>query len=216
MKKTVSIIMSMLLVVTMMTALAGCGSDTDRIVGKWETTLDLGAMFDESLKSDSDMAEMADTITFHSVDAKVVFDFKDDGTYTLEWDEDSSKTALESIKSDLKAGLGTYITDMFSDDELGMSAEEAMEMMGMSMDEMIDELLNEMDVESMLDELNSKGKYKIEDGKLYMTSEESEEIDENSYDKYEFVSDSELKLLEPVGDDAEFAKSLYPITLKKV
>ena len=55
MKKTVSIIMSVLLVVTMMTALAGCGSDTDRIVGKWEAALDLGAMLNESLKSDSDM-----------------------------------------------------------------------------------------------------------------------------------------------------------------
>lgn len=210
MKRTVSIVMSLLLAVTMVVALAGCGSDKEKIVGKWETSLDMGTMINESIKSDPDAAEMAGDMTFNPVDVKVIFEFKDDGTYTFACDEESSKSAFESIKNDFKSNMEKYISDMLADDESGMSVDEAMDMMGINMDELIDQ----MDVESMVGELEQTGKYKLEDGKLYMTTGDGN-FDENSYDTYEFVSNSELKLLDTVGEDSEFAKSMYPITLKK-
>jgi hypothetical protein len=82
---------------------------------------------------------------------------------------------------------------------------------------MTEALEEENIVEELVKSFETKGKFKAENGKLYTTSEEDEEISEDVYDTYELDGDV-LTLKESFGadeEDKELLSSVYPVVLKK-
>jgi len=97
-----------------------------------------------------------------------------------------------------------------------MTVDEMLQMSGTTFDALVEEAFGDAMLNEMISEFETEGKYKVEDGKLYMSEDLDSEIDEEVYETYEFSGD-EFKLLESFGDeDAEEFKDLYPIVFKKL
>jgi hypothetical protein len=195
---------------------AGCGTDADKIVGKWNTSIDMSSLLVDALSSSTtDMSEYMDIKDFN---IDFTLEFKEDGSYKIQYDTDSIKTSLENVKDDVSKGMKKYLQATLSDNGDDISVDEAMEQMGMDFDTYFNMVFNTDTISSTLaDNLDDeKGKYQIEDGKLYMSS--GDKINKKKYKTYVFKSDDKLKLIKAVGEkdeSATLAQEAFPLTLTR-
>lgn len=214
MKRKISLILSMLLVLSMVFALTGCGGGNAQkaLVGEWEASLDMKDFVNEGMKEDEEMAE------YLMIDEFVItlkFAFNEDGTYKMSSDESSIKEALEGVKNSMVDGLNRYFEDYIAESGLDMSVEDVLALSGTTLDELAAEAFGDNLAKEVADSITLEGNYKAEGGKLYLSDGTEHLVDKNVYYTYE-LSGGELKLLAFYGQDDEFGADMYPIVFKKV
>lgn len=88
MKKQLSIILCIVLAVSMLFTMTGCGSEQDELIGRWEGEIDFSdyfnSMFPEVLGE-----EIASYLDFKDVSVIMIMEFDEDGIMTTSADEDS-------------------------------------------------------------------------------------------------------------------------------
>ena len=210
-KRVLSVLVAALLLLTMLTA---CGSKTDKaMLGKWVCEMDFGSYLNEGLATEPEIAQylMVDEFVL-----EVELYLNEDGTYKMVADEEAAKEMFKGVQEDFKEGMGKYLDAMIKEQGLNMTVDEMLQMSGTTFDALVEEAFGDAMLNEMISEFETEGKYKVEDGKLYMSEDLDSEIDEEVYETYEFSGD-EFKLLESFGDeDAEEFKDLYPIVFKKL
>lgn len=187
--------------------------DQEKLIGTWEGELDMTEAIMQQVGAGAEGLEIED----FSVTA--VFTFKEDGTYTMAFDEDSVEDAFDGLVED----LSVFMEDMMKEqaEAAGMTLEQLMEAAGMTMDDLVDMVVQSLEEEDLVDTLveesKTEGKYEAKDGKLYTTDDPDEDIDEDVYDTYTLEGDV-LTLTATYGSDADenLIKSVYPVVLKKV
>lgn len=211
MKKNLTKIMSIILVLVMVVALSGCANEKDAVLGTWKAEVDLADYINEGMASEDE--EMAEYLAISSFKLTMVLTFEEDDTYSMSLDEADLDDAMEQLKEDFRAGLERYMQDMIDEMELDMTIDELMEAMGMSMDQLLDETFTDDMMQEIVDSAKSAGKFKVKDGKFYLSAGLNYEVDENVYGNYE-VEGNKLTLLDYTGEEDEFL-SMYPITFTK-
>lgn len=213
MKKSISLVISVLLILALMLSLTGCG-EQKKFVGSWEATIDMTDFINQGIAEDEEMAEYLKIKEFELV---MKMTFKDDGTYKAYIDEKELEKTFESAKEDFKEGMNKYFEDYIDSMGLGLTVDEVLKESGVDMDSLMEEAFGDELYKSLTDELASEGNFEAKDGKLYLSDGLAKDIDEDVYDTYE-ISENELKLIESFGDDAEDSEdmNLYPMTFKKV
>lgn len=187
--------------------------DQEKLIGTWEGKLDMTEAIMQQVGAGMEGLEIDD----FSVTA--VFSFKEDGTYTMQFDEDSVVEAFDGLVED----LGVFMEDMMKEqaEAAGMTLDEMLEAAGMSMEDLVDVMVQALEEQDLVDELvegsKTEGKYEAKDGKLYTTDDPDADIDEDVYDTYTLEGDV-LTLTATYGSDADenLMKSVYPVVLKKV
>lgn len=200
MKRIFALFLTVLMFLTMLTA---CGSDDEKkMIGTWTTTLDMTEYLNKTISAAD--PTMGETIKFSDFSLTMVFDFKEDKTYTVSIDKDAFTPVYEKVMEDFKAGLSSYLAAMLAADET---------MQGVS----IDELLAAVDLDAMAEEAldmdailesfeSSDGAWFIKDGKLYMDSM-------TDYMAYEFKSDDKFVVSECVGESYEEDGFSFPVPM---
>ena len=194
--KKIALLLAVLFICT--AALASCADnrpDNEKIVGEWTGKVDMTESFNKSLGvmggKEVENFEMA-----------LTFKFNEDGTAETTVDPESAKEALNAIRPALVELVKAFA---------GIGGEELT-------DEQINQSVDAMfNADEMAENLTNKGKYKIENGKLFMWAED-EEIDETAYYTYEFDGGNKLKLTGAVGmeeGDGDFADATFPIVLNR-
>ena len=233
MKKILSLVLALLMMVSALFAFASCDEnpsddkkenveenkeekkdDAELILGTWEAEID----YTELMNSDSGLdEEMADYIKVEDFKFTVRATMNKDGTYKFVVTEESAKKALDNFKKAMVSGYKDYFADMAA--EYDMTVEDFLaEMEVSSVEEFVDLFFGEEMMEVFTAEFNSEGIYKIENGKFYTSNDGEDEIDESEYETYE-LSENEFKLIEYVGgdeEDSEFNEYIYPIIFKRV
>ena len=233
MKKILSLVLALLMMVSALFAFASCDEnpsddkkenveenkeekkdDAELILGTWEAEID----YTELMNSDSGLdEEMADYIKVENFKFTVRATMNKDGTYKFVVTEESAKKALDNFKKAMVSGYKDYFADMAA--EYDMTVEDFLaEMEVSSVEEFVDLFFGEEMMEVFTAEFNSEGIYKIENGKFYTSNDGEDEIDESEYETYE-LSENEFKLIEYVGgdeEDSEFNEYIYPIIFKRV
>lgn len=210
MKKNMAKLLSVMLVLVMLLALTGCSGDQEKLVGTWEAELDMASVFNESMGD----AEEAEFLAVDSFSFKMVLTFTEEDTYTMSADEDSVVAAMEGLKEDLKAGMEEYLVHVMAQEGLVMDIDEIMEMMGLSMDELIDSVVTQELIDEMVSVMVTEGKYRAEDGKLYLSDSVDTVVDMTTYETYTLEGDT-LTLVSTTETD-EYSEYLYPMTFTKV
>ena len=193
--------------------LSGC-SEKNELIGTWSTTVDLAETINQDF--DQEDGDIAEYFQIDSLQLETRYTFLEDGTYRRQATEESVQTASAQFKEALQASLEEYFADTAKENGIDASVEEILEEAGTSLEAMADEILNQSDFESYVSPYESEGLYEYKDGKLYITASKEDAIDEETYITCEFVSNNELKLLEPFGEGSEEVKDSYPITLARV
>ena len=117
--------------------------DTGNIVGTWETTMDYAGLLNVMMRSDPDMGEY---FNFSEIIIRLVFQFDEDGTYSLSVDPASAESIYQDVVTQMLTGLKSYFIDNNVDfDELLQEAgttEEALAESVLSKDSLLNSLLD--------------------------------------------------------------------------
>lgn len=194
--------------------LAGCGGgDAAALVGEWSLTIEMADSLNAEWGSDEEMAQYLHVDTFP---VEMRYTFSKDGTYACSLDEAAFQASVDRVKAQLKEGLLAYGQDIIAQQGLEgvVTVEDLFEVMGGSLDDLIDEAFDEDAVSQLMEEAASEGNYEAKDGRLYLSDGVENRVDPLIYDLYTLEGDT-LTLTESVGGDTDMAE-LYPLTLKKV
>ena len=213
--KKVSKMLAVLLALVMALTICGCGgSDGGKdLVGTWSLEYNLADMLAGEMGE-----EYADFNT--PLMMSICFEFKDDKTFTMYGEPESFKANFSTWLDEFLAFSTEMMYTEFSNQGLDKDAADAAfeETYGSSITDYLRQAFeSEVNVDSLLDEMTTNGKYDTSGNKLYM-AEEGEEIDKNAYDVFT-VSGDTLKLELPSGADPSQGKILpgleYPLEFKK-
>ena len=211
--KKLTKLLALVLALALILSLGAC-SKKESITGTWKYAFSLEQAMNAAGAMDdlpAGMESLQDTLK--ATTFNMIMDLKEDGTYEMKMDEASVKSALEKFKEDMKG----VMPDMLKSEaeKYEMSVDALLETMGMTMDEAVDFVMEQMDTDAMvgeLGELSEKGKYTFENGKLTMTSESGDEDVLTAE-----LKGSELKItaIEGESDMSEGLKEMLPMVFKK-
>lgn len=207
-KRFLALIMMMILSLS----LVGCGDDSADLYGKWERNFDITqAMMEGAGDEYADFNEQ--------IELKVILEFKEDGSYSMYADEETTTANFDQWVN----ALAAYETEMIysSYEEQGYTRaevdEQAQQQYGSTMEEYVLETEKEnFDVETLMSSLGSVGVYEAKNGKLYMADTE---ILPNQYDLYTLEGDTltiEAATEEIEAEAAEVPGFEYPWIFTKV
>lgn len=218
MKKNAMKLVSLVLVMTLVLLLGGCSSgDKEALLGTWVAEMDMTDLFNDSIKMGAG-EEIGAYLNVNDFTLTMLLTFNEDDTYTMVLDESALEDTVAAMRSDLQAGLEQYLIDSVAA-QLGieMSIEEILEASGVTMEELMDEIITQDLIDSMVADIASEGKFLAEEGKLYLSAGFDYEVDKNIYETYTLDGDS-LTLLEYISTEEvdEYTKSMYPMAFTKV
>ena len=214
--KRVSKLLAVALALVMALTICGCGSGSDSVkdlVGTWSLEYDMANLL---------AGEMGDEFAgFNApLEMTICFEFKEDKTFTMYGEPESFKanygTWLDEFLAFATEMMYTESSNQGVDKETADAGFEAQ--YGSSIEDYLRQTFeSEVDVDSLLDEMTTNGKYDTKGDKLYM-AEEGSEIDKNAYDVFTISGDA-LKLELPSGADPSQGEILpgleYPLEFKK-
>ena len=220
MKKTISMLLIISLLLGSTVVLTGCNGDSKKIIGSWKAEIDYAAAVNAGISSVQDAAKMAEYIKFDSFPLLTTFTFHEDGTYTVTMDPSSVFNAVQNIRTHVAMGMLEYVEDMLKEKNIPMTVNEYLAFLGLNRLTLGQTLVSDRALAEMAEELNkgSSGLYRIEKGKIYMTASTDEELTEENYDTYTLDGDT-LTLLEchckqEYGFE-NISQDIYPVVLTR-
>lgn len=243
-KRCLSLALALVALVTCALALTGCGGKED-LTGEWTAELDLTdgmrAYLEEEMAAE--MEELAPYIDgelfdFDSLKAVIVWKMTldEDGAITMSLDgqgmADSLMSMVEGGKDKLVAAIPAILEESFAQQGLTVEqARAALEAQGMTLEEMVDQMAQELEesfeseTRSQLDdmELNveEKGYYTVDRGRLYVMDNKGDRPSEDSYLAFTrdgdtlTITDMPDELKESFAELEEMGGSVLPVTFTR-
>ncbi len=184
------------------------------ILGTWKMECDLSDSIASQLGAEFEGFEGTFVVN-------MIFEFHEDGTFRMYVDEESFRENFNGWLDDMILYTLDTMYDMF--EEMGLSREETDELLrdmyNMTMEEYLRESMEtELDPEgmadSMLEEVDMTGVYRVDGDRLYMSNTE---IDENRYDNFHFEEDKLIIELPDGTESEELVPGIsYPFVLIRV
>ena len=147
----------------------------------------------------------------------VTLTFNADDTFSMVVDETALNATMDTVRDDLQAGLEQYLMDIVAAAGVQMSIDDILAASGISMDALMDEIITQEMIDTMISDIGSEGRFKAEEGKLFLSAGLEYDVDENIYEVYT-LDGTTLTLLETISTEEvdEFTKSMYPMVFQKV
>lgn len=208
MKKIIALTLCLILVLS----LCACGAKED-LTGTWKTTLDMSASYNAELEATD--PTMAEYLKLDSFDVPLIMELKADGTYTMTVDRAELETVMDQVIEATKNGILAYFEVILAQEGIEMEVTEAMELMGISLDDLVAELTAELDSEEFYASMGGEGKWKASDGKFYMTDSLDAVAGVGEYNTYVLEGDT---LTMDIGTETldEATAQMFPMVFTRV
>ena len=199
------LILLCLVVLTMLLALAGCGNSAPDLSGTYTTEIDLAPIVNESMAQAGLAAEDLEGLTFV---VPFTLTLSDDGTFTLEADNDATVASFRAYLEGFSALLENLVYAAADDAALSREEFDAAfkEETGYSVSDYVGQLadmFDEDDLLEMLEDDNDSGYYKATEDKLFF-AEDKDDFSEDDYVTY-ILENGTLTFTELTGDVLDFA-----------
>lgn len=200
MKKWCAMCLALVLAATM---LLGCSpSDETLLEGKWRGKVDLGLAYEDLLaRADASVAAHIDLFDF---EVTLTLRFEDDGTYRMEAKEEEIQAGAANMEQAIRTGMAAYLQA-----RTGKTMDNLLAATGMTMDELMERYFTADLAGTIQKNLEAKGTYKLNGGKLILLDEEGSKVFEGKY----AVDEEELELKS--GVTSNLIASLLPLTLDR-
>ena len=207
-------VLAILLVLAMLLALAGCGSgDTEKLVGKWRCEIDMTDFLMEKILEDS--GEMAQYFELNDVVVIYYADFRSDSTVRMYAEEQQVNDLFEKLEDRLMDGLALYMVDLFYEQTgIIMTMDEILELSGTNEEDFRDSLGFDQIARELVENLYMEGKYKAEEGKLYISAGLDYNFDPGVYEIYS-LDGTVFTISDCVGSEIA-AFNPYPMVFHKI
>lgn len=167
-------VITALLAVLLALSLAACGSgvETKKLAGTWTCTIDVTDRMNAAVEQALGLSRRRDGAA--KMPLQLVLTVTEDGAYTLRYDSDAVRTALDAYAAALHPAAVESV--YAAAEEQGFSREEydaAMEKAGITMDDMVAAIFAGVDEEELLSLLTGRsaaltGYCRAESGQLYL------------------------------------------------
>lgn len=149
--------------------LCGCSSEQDKLVGRWETSVELTSLLNEEISNSSDL--MKEYVEPGEYKVTFLWTFYQDGTYSMLPESGSLEKAEREFYNSVRKGMETYLQEELEKISPELSREEYLAGLGLTMDSFMLQLLGDNPISAFLQdlELKKRGCYVLEDGKLYLS-----------------------------------------------
>ena len=198
------------------TVFSACGkSETKKFLGSWKTSIDISNQINEGFLNSYE--GISDYVNVKDMSVYLIYTFKDDGTYSVSVEQESSKASFDNMRKELEAGFEKYFENLLKEQNLSMTVDEFLETSNTSIDALLEQYIGTDVYNDMVESLELSGKWKAENGKLYSSDSTDLEVDETEYITYEIDSEV-LKLLEVYinGSVETEGNWMYPLTFNKI
>lgn len=221
MKKAVSILLSVLMLLSLCFTMGGCEKESDALIGTWTALVDESKILQDSFRVG--LGENADEIlehfVFNNYTVVYVITFRADGTYMQYVTESSAKALIPKVRDDLTRGLSSYFMEFFKNQGYAGSVSEILQQLtGKTLAETVDPIIEQVEKELENSLKTQEGCFRAEDGKLYLSTDTKTKPKDDSYDTYTVDTDT-LTLHECFCqvDEAlkEYNDMLYPIVFER-
>lgn len=212
MKKLLSVLLVLCLIVSMMMSFSGCFK-RNPFLGKWEAEMDFTQVYNNAL-GDEDVAKY---LKLDELKFDVIYTFNADGTYKTEPDMNECNETINEIKAELRKGAEKYL--MAEAEKAGiayMGIDEILSYSNINMDELMENIYTEANFERIIEELKCEGKYTVVGNKLSTTESLDQDIEDGGYELFEVIDDDEIKLTIPEEETPDELIGVYPIILEKI
>ena len=165
------------------------------LVGTWQTKLDMKDALAEEIDAQFAGMDISFSDYLDHFEMVMRLTLNEDGTYHLSPDTAGMEASLQSFRDAMTPFIRGYLQHYIAnalkesgiegdfstleglEDAIGMDLDSAVvQSLGVSIEEYVDTLMEEMNVDSLLADATAEGSYTVEPGKLYF-SDESEPTD---------------------------------------
>lgn len=208
--------LSMLMICMMLLGiLSGCGNEQKKFVGTWEADFDVAQIINDEMTATA--ADMAEYLSIPEFSVKVQMTFYEDGTYKMGVNEEALLESFDGMLDVIGDGMMAYLDDAAA--EMGFTADEMLEMAGVSLETLMEEAFSDEMLDEMLDELtaemNMEGDFKVKDGYLYMSDGKGADMEYG--EKYEIDAKELILYGNKEMADEEFVPGIsYPISFVRI
>lgn len=210
MKKRIAVLLCLVMVFSM--CLCACSNEKDAILGSWKGSMDMTSMVNDEVAAGD--PEMAQYLKLDKFEMTFVMTFNEDDTFSMVLDEAALEAEIDAVADQIVQGTMDYMVAMLAEEGLEMTAEEIMAMSGITVEDLKAEFMDSVDLEAAFSEVNTYGKFKVKDGKLFTSESVDEEVNILVYELYTIEGDSlTIDKGNSADSDGDFA---YPMTFQKV
>ena len=205
MKKTITLLLAILCALS----LAACAKvdESDPIIGTWETKIAHSDLAGVTVEVHEGIYEY---MNYDDIYKTFTYEFDAEGYYTETVDVEGY---IADYKAAVEEALYAYYEAMIIESGLTVTVEEAIETDGVSVDDYIDrESLEALRSEDAV----TKGKYMVDNGRLYLSAGMDYEVDESVYISYTIDGDT-LTMTEQVDANSDDTSlEVFPLQFTKL
>ncbi len=212
--KAIKHITAAVLCIVVLLSLCACNEpegDEALILGSWEAEFDVTATLME-LATGGDIS-LEDYYDFDGICFTARFTFNKDGTMEYGFDKESSKEAYDRFAAAYKEGMKRLCDEAYAEQYGSFDA--FCEEMHTTPDIVLENYLNDLSTDMLF--TAEEGRYKIEDGKVLLSSDSKTEPTGTTYWVYTELSDEKLYVSESytagvLSDNGSFPKTFVKVS----
>lgn len=210
--KKFSKLVAVLMVLTMVFSLCGCGNSAKKLYGSWGLECDFSDLLAEEMGE-----EYADFSC--ALPMTILFDFNEDGSFHMSVDKDSFSGSLDKWFAEFISYNVDLLYAEFEKQGVDRATadEQVQTQFGSSMEEYMTQLIEEsVDVDSMADEMTVDGKFEVKGNKLYI-AETGEDTNSVVGNPYKVTADTLTIEMAAEEEGEEIIPGMeYPLALNKI
>lgn len=220
MKRIISMILTIAMMLSMGCMLTGCDKATRKVIGTWKADVDITEAMNESFADSLSTIAKGAASYFNFKGYSLTFEitFRKDGTYTRSVDKNSVNSLYTRMWNDIYNGLEKYFRDTFKKQGLTGSVNDILRRTtGKSLKQIVD-----LDIMANLpapqDMEAEEGCYVVQDNMIFFSLDKKTKPDGTNYDTFH-MHDGDLVLefcfcsMEP--EEKKYNDLLYPMIFKK-
>lgn len=131
----------------------------ERIVGTWEGDVDMSTYVTKIMAAGD--PSLAKYFQYSGLIFRLVYTFAEDGSYCVAVKEDSVAAWNDAFRQSTQNGLRTMLEDLLRTQGITIDWEEYLAAGGLTLDDLFDEAMGDVDTEGIADDLAESGSYEI-------------------------------------------------------
>lgn len=149
--------------VSLLIGTSACSAEPNPLVGTWESKIEMTDFLNDA------SGDAADFFDWSSLFFTMELELKEDKTFVWQYNEESIENLLKDTRSVYEYGVSEYLDYLIEKENLNMTQEEALDILGMTFEDMVDGMMQQAEDSMKIESF--EGTYSIKGDELHLLYE---------------------------------------------